>query len=175
MPSVMPLICIVPRRHNLLILVIPMLCMYSIDASCSATSTTPSKHSVWLSWLAWLTGARFVNIILRWRTGWMNICLLTLTNKIWLFFLPPSEGAIRKTRERQIGQCNRRCSLYCIPSYAIRSSPTTCRGQRTSSSRWLHHHMLIIFLITIFPVHLIPPKPTALGGVSPSVSSEVGM
>ena len=152
-----------------------MLCIYSIDASCSATSTTPTKHSVWLLWLIGLTGPRFVSIIVRWRTGWMNICLLTLTNKIWLFFPPPSEGAIRNSRERQIGQCNLRCLLYCISSYAVRSSPTTCGGQRTSSWRWLHHHMLIIFLITIFPVRLIPPKPTALGGISPSVSSEVGM
>jgi hypothetical protein len=37
------------------------------------------------------------------------------------------------------------------------------------------YHVSIISLIIIFPACLIIPKPTALGGISPSVSSEVGM
>ena len=132
-----------------------MLCIYSIDALVQRRSTTSSKHTVWLSWLAWLTGVRFVSITVRWRTGWISICLLTLTNKIWFFFLPSSEGARRKAGEKQVCQRNLRCSLYCLSSYAVRSSPTTCRGQCTSSWRWF----LIISHVNYFSHHHLSSSP----------------
>ena len=105
--------------------------------------------------LAWLTEVQFMNIIVRWSTGWINICLLTLTNKIWFFFLPSSEGAIWQTRGTQVGQHNLCCSIHCISSYTVQSSLMTCRGQHTSLWQWF----FIISHVNYFSHHYFPSLP----------------
>ena len=171
---------IVPRRHNLLILVV-LVCSHAVHIQhwCSCSATTSSKHSVWRS-CPQKTGLRFISLIVRWRTRWINICLLTLFNQhILILFLQPCQKKLYEEKEeRRLASVTRTAHSIAYPA---RPSDSLRRLVRVNALRpegeWILHHITSQLCLSLWfsPARPIPPKPTALAGISPSVSSEVGM